>query len=235
MLKHLTIICLFLIAFTAVAQEPVTVDAPVRQEGPSKKEYFWFNPHASVTVPNPTANRGFRKNFNGIYEIQAGMDILVFRGVFVGAVYKNSSFKITGITGATYFHYSPLMKINSTGLRVGGRTYVGSRNRIIYSGSVTLGQSWTNYKDIRCKDSTMAVPVTKYAASYIQPEMSLYFLIEDNFAIGATVSYSMINKNFNPYEICLDSWKAVGTTGSGPIQYFSFGFGFYYSFLKKKG
>lgn len=235
MLKYIAISLVFFKSVSCFAQETPLENTPVRtDEVPSKKEYFWFSPHAAVTVPNPTGNQAFRKNFAGIYEVNAGLDIMPFKGIVVGAVYKNASLKITGITGATYFHYSPLMKINNTGIRVGAKTYVGSRNRMIYMATITVGQSWTHYQDIRCKDSTMAVPVTKYATTYIEPAMSFYFLIENNFAIGATISYDIYNKNFNPYEICLDSWKAVGATGNGPIQYLSFGFGFYYSFYKKK-
>ena len=234
MLKYIGI-GFFLFKFThSIAQEPVVDNTPVREEGPSKKEYFWFSPHASVTIPNPTGNKAFRKNFSGVYEINAGMDIMPFKGFIVGAVYKNATLKINGITGATYFHYTPLMKINNAGIRAGVRTYVGSKNRMIYAATITVGENWTKYKDIRCKDSTIAVPLTKYTTTYVQPEMSLYFLVESNFAIGATVSYGIYSKNFDPYEICLDSWKAVGTVGNGPTQFLSFGFGLYYSFYKKK-
>jgi hypothetical protein len=235
MLKQALIVLLLFGIIPAKAQEPAVDNAPVRaDEGPSRKEYFWFNPHAAVTVPNPTGNKAFRKNLAGVYELSGGLDILLFKGIFVGAVYKNASLKITGITGASYFHYQPVLKLNNAGIRVGGRTYVGSRNRMIYSLSLTLGESWARYKDMRCKDSTVAPALTHFTTSYVQPEMSIYFLLESNFAIGATLSYSVYNKQFDPYEICLDSWKAVGPLGSGPIQYLSFGFGFYYSFYKKK-
>lgn len=234
MIKQAFLVFLLLGAFPLVAQEPAVDNSPARAEGPVKKEYYWFNPHASVTIPNPTANRAFRKNLAGVYEVNAGIDILLFKGVFAGAIYQNSTLKITGITGATYFHYQPLMKINNAGLRIGGRTYIGEKNRVTYTASLTLGESWTHYKDIRCKDSTIAVPVTQYTCSYLQPEMGIYFLVESNFAIGATISYSVYNKRFDPYEICLDSWKAIGDVGNQNSQYLSFGFGFYYSFLKKK-
>lgn len=233
MIKQAFLVFLLLSAFPLVAQEPVD-HSPLADNGPAKKEYYWFNPHAAVTIPNPMANRAFRKNLAGVYEVSAGMDILLFKGIFAGAVYQNATLKITGITGATYFHYQPLMKINNAGIRVGGRSYVGDKNRMILTGALTLGESWTHYKDIRCKDSTIAVPLTRYSCPYVQPEIGIYFLVESNFAIGATVSYSFYNKKFDPYEICLDSWKAVGKAGSEGTQYLSFGFGFYYSFLKKK-
>ncbi|HSH66714.1 MAG TPA: hypothetical protein VLB84_13195 [Bacteroidia bacterium] len=235
MLKYISIVFFLLNILPIRAQEPSTDNTPVRSDDvPSQKEYYWFTPHAAITVPNPTGNTAFRKNFAGVYEVSAGMDVMPFKGIFVGAVYKNATLKITGITGATYFHYSPIMKINNAGIRVGGKTFVGSRNRMTGQASVTFGQNWTMFKDIRCKDSTMAVPVPKYTCTYLEPEIALYFLLENNFAIGITVSYDIYTKNFNPYDICLESWKTIGSTGSGPTQYFSFGFGFSYSFYKRK-
>ena len=234
MIKQAFIVFLLLGALPLVAQEPVDNSPPSADNGPVKKEYYWFNPHASVTIPNPMANRGFRKNLAGVYELSAGMDILLFKGIFAGAVYQNATLKITGITGATYFHYQPLLKINNAGIKVGARTYLGEKNRMIFTGSLTVGESWGHYKDIRCKDSTIAVPMTRYTSPYVQPEIGIYFLVESNFAIGATISYTASRKIFNPYEICLDSWKPVGNVGSEGTQYLSFGFGFYYSFLKKK-
>lgn len=233
MIKQAFLVFLLLGAFPLVAQEPA--DSPPKADsGPVKKEYYWFNPHAAVTIPNPMANKEFRKHLAGVYEVSAGMDILLFKGIFAGAMYQNATLKITGITGATYFHYQPLMKINNAGIRVGGRKYIGEKNRMTFTGSLALGQSWTHYKDIRCKDSTIAVPMTHYACSYIQPEIGVYFLVESNFAIGATISYTSYSKKFDPYEICLESWKPVGNVGNETTQCLSFGFGFYYSFLKKK-
>lgn len=234
MIKQAFLAFLLLITIPVIAQEPTT-DTPVRtDDGPVKKEYYWFNPHAAVNIPNPMSNKAFRKHMAGVYEVSAGMDILLFRGFFAGAVYEHTTFKITGITGATYFHYQPLMKVNNAGLRVGARSYIGSRNRMIGVASVTVGESWAHFKDIRCKDSTVAVPLTRYTSPYVQPEIGVFFLVESNFAIGATISYTACTKKFDPYEICLDSWKAIGDVGSGSTQYLSFGFGFYYSFLKKK-
>jgi hypothetical protein len=201
---------------------------------PLKKNYYWFTPHASVAIPNPMNNTAFKKNFVGVYEINAGLDINVFKGIFVGGAYKNATLKITGLIGSQNFHYTPLMKINNAGLRVGAKTFIGAKNRIIYSASIMMGQTWTQYTDLYCADSTKT-PVSKYNASYIEPEMSIYFLVESNFAIGATLSYSIYRKNFDPYEICLNDIKSpIGPVGGGSTQIFSFGFCFSYSFLKKK-
>ena len=237
MLKKILYLLLFTSSITVFAQEPTTENTSSTKTpsyAPLQKDYYVFNPRVTVAVPNPMNNTAFKKNFAGVYEVNAGMDITVFKGLFVGAGYKNATLKITGLIGTQNFHYSPLMKINNAGIRVGGKTFIGAKNRIVYSASLMLGETWTQYRDLRCKDSTQAPALTKYTTSYIEPEMSLYFLIESNFSIGLTVSYAIYKKDFDPYEICLNEIKPVGTIGSGPTQILSFGFGVYYSFLKKK-
>lgn len=237
MLKKIFCLFLYVQVISAVAQEPSpesTASSDKSSYEPLKKEQYWFSPHASVTVPNPMNNTAFKKNFAGVFQVNAGLDINIFKGVFVGAEYANATLKITGLIGTQNFHYSPLMKINNAGIRVGGKTFIGAKNRIIYSASVLVGQNWTHYTDLRCKDSTVAPPLTKYTTSFIQPEMSLYFLVESNFAIGATISYSIYRKHFDPYEICLNEIKPVGKVGAGTTQTLNFGFTVCYSFLKKK-
>ncbi len=233
-----TFCLLFCIATISVsAQEPTpenNTPAKTSNYESLQKQYYWFSPHVSAGVPNPMNNTAFKANFAGVYFANAGMDINIYKGLFVGVGYTNATLKITGLLGTQNFHYSPLMKMNNAGIRVGGKTFIGAKNRIVYSASVMLGQTWTHYTDLRCKDSTMAPPLTKYTTSFIQPEMELFFLIESNFAIGLTVSYSIYRKDFNPYEICLNEIKPVGPIGSGSTQVLNFGFCAYYNFLKKK-
>jgi len=237
MLKK-TLCLLFCIATISLsAQEPAPENnstAKTSSYTSLEKEYYWFSPHVFVGVPNPMNNKAFKQNFAGVYLVSAGMDISIFKGVFAGVGYTNATLKITGLLGTQNFHYSPLMKIDNGGIRVGAKTFIGAKNRIIYSASVMFGQTWTHYTDLRCKDSTTTPALTKYTASFIEPEMNLYFLIESNFSIGLTVSYSIYRKDFDPYEICLNEIKPVGPIGSGSTQVLSFGFCAYYSFLKKK-
>lgn len=236
MYKHLLIVLLLLKVIPAFAQDPSTESTSTSSDnGPSKKEYYWFSPRVSVTVPHPTGNGSFKKNFIGVYELSASFDIMMFKGVFVGAEYAYGTLKVGGLTGVANFNYNPLMHVNNTGLRVGGQKYLGDRNRVIYTAAIAAGMNWTNFQKLKCKDSTMAPPMSKYSTSYLKPEMNIYFLVESNFAIGATLSYTLYQRKFDPAEICLSDWKAsVGAVTDKATQYLSFGFGFYYSFYKKK-
>jgi hypothetical protein len=234
--KSLLIALLLFTVMPAFAQDPSTENTTTSSDnGPANKEYYWFTPRVSVTVPHPTANGAFKKNFVGVYEVSASFDVMVFKGVFVGAEYAYGTLKVNGLIGVANFHYNPLMHVSNTGFRAGAQKYLGDRNRVIYTAAISAGMNWTNFANLKCKDSTMVPPLTKYSIPYLKPEMNIYFLVESNFAIGATLSYSLYQRKFDPADICLNDWKAsVGTVNNKATQYLSFGFGFYYSFYKKK-
>jgi hypothetical protein len=236
MYKQLLIVLLLFKVIPAFAQDPSTENASTSTDnGPSNKEFFWFSPRVSVTVPHPIANGAFKKNFAGVYELSASFDIMILKGAFIGAEYTYATLKVTGLTGVSNFNYNPLMHINNAGFRVGAQKYLGERNKVIFTAAMAAGMNWTNFEKLKCKDSTVAPMLSKYSTSYLKPEINIYFLVESNFAIGATLSYSIYRRKFDPAEICLNDWKAsVGTVNDKPTQYLAFGFGFYYSFYKKK-
>lgn len=215
------------------AQDDETPEAPVvvdEDAPPPPKLYYLFSPRVSVTVPHPMSNRSFKKSFVGIYEVSAGLNTYLYKGVFLGVTYKNGLLKITE---NKIPDYNASLFINNAGLKLGADKYVGDKNRIIFSGSVSVGKNWSKYQGLVSKDSSKVSP-DSYSCIYVEPELNLFFLIESNFGIGATLSYSIFNTQFNPYELKLNDWTQFGTDNRGSTQYLSFGFGFYYSFLRKQ-
>jgi len=233
--KKLVLILLPIISinFSVFSQEEPAVGVDeVNDESKSyKKEYYFLSPRVSVTVPHPMGNKAFRKSFVGIYEISGGLNIMLYKGLFLGATYKNGLLKITENKIADY---NASMAINNIGLKIGGDFFIGEQNKIIFSGSITGGQNYTKYSGLVCRKPTETPKIKAYTASYIEPELNLFFLVEQNFGIGLTVTYSIFNTEFNPYDLCLNDWASFDKENPGRTQYFSFGFGFYYSLIKKK-
>ena len=62
---------------------PVTPQ-PTDETGPVKKQYYLLSPRVSVTVPHPMGNKSFKKSFVGIYEVSAGLNFMLHKGLFVG-------------------------------------------------------------------------------------------------------------------------------------------------------
>jgi len=196
-----------------------------------KREYYVFSPRVSIDVPHPISNKAFRKTFVGVYDLSAGMNFMIFKGAFVGINYKNSLLKVFENKVADL---DANMQSNSAGIRIGSDFYVGSKNRMIFSASVGAGQNWSNYSKFRSKTILNKPTIYNFNTTYIEPEVSFYFLIEQNFAIGINLNYTMLNQKFDPYELCLNEWAQYDKENSGNISFLNFGFGFYYSFLQKK-
>lgn len=158
------------------------------------------------------------------------MNVMVVKGLFIGGTYKNGLLKITENNVADY---NARLTFNNAGIKVGGDAFIGDRNRIIFSTALTVGQNWSKYSGVSAKNPAKTFK-TDYTCSYLEPELNLFFLIEANFGIGATLSYSVYNKNFDPYEYTLDDYANFDYYRAGVTSYLSFGFGFYYSLVKKK-
>lgn len=217
---------------SSVAQEEENATAQpliAEETPPAPKLYYLFSPRISVTVPHPMGNESFKKCFVGIYEISGGLNIYPAKGAFIGVTFKNGLLKITENKIADY---NASMYINNAAVKLGGDFYVGDRNRVIYSFAVSAGKNWTRYSGLVSKDKNKVLP-SSYTCYYMEPEMNVFFLIEANFGIGATLSYSIFNKTFDPYELALNDWTQFSKDISGNTQYLSFGFGFYYSMIRK--
>jgi hypothetical protein len=226
---------LLFLAFSAFLpaqeDEPKTPFHLFNEEAPARpKQFYVFSPRVSVTVPHPTGNESFKNCFVGIYEVSGGVNVYWLRGLFVGPTYKNALLKITE---NKVIDYNARLAINNLGIKVGGDVYLGEKNRIIFSASVTAGESWNNYGGQSAKNPERTY-TTKYVNGFAEPEMNIFFLIESNFGIGATVSYSFFDHNFNPADFTLTDYSNFDYYKPGITRYLSFGFGFYYSLLRKK-
>lgn len=231
---HTIFISLLFSLFTlsCFSQEDLPVPAtPKTEEFPLKKKHYLFSPRVSVTVPHPIADKSFKKCFVGIYEVSAGLNIFFYKGLFVGVTGKNGLLKITENKIADY---NARMQINNVGGKIGGDLYVGENNKAILSFAVTVGHNWTQYSGLKWRDASKPPLYTSYETNLIEPETNIFFLIESNFAIGATVSYSIFDSHFDPYDLNLNEYSKFSSNNSVSTQYLSFGFGFYYSIVPKK-
>lgn len=202
----------------------------VDDKPPRQKQYYLYSPRVSIIVPHPLGNEAFKKSFVGIYELNGGINLMLYKGLFVGADYKNALLKITE---NKIPDYNASMSINSVAGKIGSDFYVGYKNNMIFSAALSLGQNYTKYSSFISKIPNKQPSINGFKSSYIEPEIDMYFLIEANFGIGVTVAYSVIKRNFDPYELCLNEWSQFPKDNTGSTQYLSFGFGFYYGLSKK--
>ena len=220
-----------MVSLASMAQdEIIPSENPVIDETPRQKLYYLFSPRVSITVPHPLGNNSFKRSFVGIYEINAGLNLMMYKGFFIGGAYKNGLLKITE---NKIPDYDASMAINNVAGKIGNDFYIGSKNNLLLSASVSVGQNYTKFSSFKSKDPQKYPSIKGFKSIYIEPEADMFFLVESNFGIGLTFTYSIIQRNFDPYELCLNEWAQFDKNNSGSTRYLSFGFGFYYGISQK--
>lgn len=182
-----------------------------------------------ITVPHPITNGAFKKSFNGIYDVNASFCFNPIAGLIMGTSFKNGLFSIPSnkIAGLN----STKMQLNDAGIKLGYDYFIS--DIIFFTMAINAGENWTKFTGVSCTDPDRTS--FTYTSGYIEPEMNVNFLIEESFAIGATVSYTIIAKPFDPDFICLNNFATYYSNDyKGSTGYFNFGFGFYYGLLRKK-
>ncbi len=243
---YIVLLFLSLSSFSLYAQDDDGDDAEddnddvsgTHNKSDGEKHYYVFSARANVTVPHPIGNSAFRKSFVGVYEAEVGFNVMLYKGLFIGGTVKNGELKITGnkIAG-----YNAIMEVDNAAGKIGGDLYIGDRNRVIFSAAISVGNNWTHYynmvrKDPKDNNNRISIPLenSRFTTFFYEPEVNLFFLVDDNFGVGATLTYSVYTHTFDPYELSLNQWAAFDANPSGNTSYLSFGFGFYYNFLHKK-
>lgn len=233
--KYLFIFIISLTALLSKAQDSIpSSDTAVIESQILPKANNLFSTRLSFTVPNPTSNKAFVKSFVGIYQINGSMNMALYKGVFIGVTFSNALFQVSKnvIPNKTYAK-QPFVNTYNAAVKIGGDWYIGENNRIIFSADVSVGQSFVRYSAFVCKDPSKNIEITGFKSPYGATEVSMIFLVEPNWGIGPTISYSLINRSFDPYELCLEDWASYSKSNPGATQYLSFGFVCYFNFFRK--
>ena len=186
----------------------------------------------SCTIPNPTSNLAFKKSFVGIYEVNVSFNYNFFKGIGIGATYKNGLFSL------------PISKGNLSGPDTKAEVnYVGGKlnydiflsDITMFSASINVGKNFTKYTSVVCLNPMEGQH--KFSSTYIEPELNMYFFIQENLAIGVNVSEVIVAKSFDPYSICLNetlNLPYISNEISGLTSYLNFGFSVYVGLFRKK-
>jgi hypothetical protein len=193
-----------------------------------------FTARLSITVPNPINNSAFRKSFIGIYQANFSMNMALYKSLYVGVAFSDALLQVDkNIVLNTTYAKQPHVNFYNSAVKLGGDFYVGDKNRWILSADVAIGLSTIKFTDFANKDHTKTIAVTNFKSPYTEIGLGMVFLVESRWGFGPTVSYTFIQRTFNPYELYLNDWSGYNDNNSGATQYFSFGFVCHYSFLAK--
>ncbi len=181
-------------------------------------------------IPHPMFNPAFKRSFDGIYDATFSLDLELKKGFNIGLMYKNSGFQTPADKIA---QLNTKQQYNVGGIRLGYDYFMSSVS--VFSMAVNAGQCYiTSYDIIPLKETH---PIVNHNQGvYVEPELSVSFYTDEQFALGFNLSYEIIGVQFDPYSLGLDQ-HGISYSDSdlhGYTQNLSIGFHFVYSFLKKK-
>lgn len=230
-----------LATFSSFAQDSVAVadTNEVVEDLTLPKVDYLYHSSLSFTVPNPISNNTFKNTFLGIYQIRGAVKLDLFKGIRIGVNFSNAQFKIDKNIIRDYNinvskSYNPRISVYSAAVSLGGTFYVGEKNRIIIDTDVSVGQNYATFNSFSCKDSTKTMRLSDFKSIYGEVTVNLYFLMETNWGLGPSISYTLMDRSLSANELCLEDWTKSKSSGNqNNLQYLNFGFVAYYSFFRK--
>ena len=157
-------------------------------------------------VPNVIANSGFRHSFKGIYEVNASLNIRVASGFSMGVGMKNTLLS----TQERIQNLNVKMQLYTAFVRLAycryhtGKTYSSLAFNVGYNNSF-----FTNV------GALYSPIITKqYNSLVFEPEYSINFALEENFAIGIFASYAFFATPFEAKNIAMQDYSSQSTLGN---------------------
>lgn len=193
-----------------------------------------FAIRAECNVPKVIGSQAYRISFNGLYDGGIKFTSRLMDNFCIGLGYDNALFNTT-----TQFRDAYGRNIN-TRQQVHNGVFSFIYDKILsektfVSISLNTGASYNMYTGVVAMyDSLYKNIPTDFTTAFIKPEISINFLVEDNFAFSINASYNMSLYTFDPKVCRLDKYLNFGQyRNKSNVGWISFGFGFYYGFKRK--
>jgi hypothetical protein len=157
-------------------------------------------------VPNVIANPGFRHSFKGIYEANLSLNIRIASGFSLGVGMKNSLIS----TRERIQDVDIRMQLYTAFARIGYNRY--HTEKTYSSFGVNVGYNNSFFTNVNAIYSPV---ITKqYNSLVFEPEYSINFAVDENFAIGIFISYAFFATPFEAKNIAMQDYSTESTLGN---------------------
>ena len=210
----------------------VTLPAQEKAKEPFKDPLPVFSIRGSCAIPKIIGSEAFRVSFLGVYDASLTFNVRLGKSVTIGIGYQNALFNQT-----SFFRYKGVdtrLQVNNGLVRFGYDKATGPKAFV--SLSVTSGFGVNQYTAVKAiKDSLNGKYPTYFTATFLRPEISYNFLVEDNFAFGILLAYNMVLASYDPNLNAFGTYENFSKyRNKANMGWISFGFNFYYGPKKKK-
>lgn len=218
-MRHIFLIFIILICLQIRAQE-------------TQKELPRISIRSDMGIPKVIGSQAFRTSFLGIYEFNFSTNIRIAKNYFVGIGYKDALLRTQD-----YFkklNVNTKMQSHNGYIRIGFDRFYAENSFATFS--INSGYNFSKYTGTVLKNDTLAHSYpAQFTGAFIEPEIGMYILLDPNFAIGAHISYYYNTTKYDPTLPYLTHWRDFDKLkNNAGMNWLTFGFGFYYGFVRKK-
>lgn len=219
MFKQVSIFIAFLFLFTQVNAQ-------------DKEPLPRFSIRGSCAIPKIIGSEAFRISFLGVYDANLTFNFRLGKKLTLGIGYQNCVFNQT----ATFKNkgLDTRLQVHNGLIRLGFDKFTSPKS--FASLSITSGYGLNKYTAVKAvKDSLNGKYPTFFTATFLRPEASINFLVEDNFAFGILIAYNMVLSSYDPNLNCFATYESFSKyRNKVNMGWISFGFNFFYAPQRKK-
>lgn len=195
------------------------------------KQNARFTIRGNVGIPRTINSKMFRTAFNGVFEANLSFNARVFNNFYVGLGYQISHFQNNKFLQFQYFNNSIPYNTRITGnagfLKLGFDKFFSDKGYMSYS--INSGIMQCNYSNVNLDTNINNKPYGKqvFITPYVQPEVSVNFLVENNLSFSIMLSYTTLFTKFDPKAPRFNQFEEVSKANNSHfMSWINIGFGF---------
>jgi hypothetical protein len=198
---------------------------------PVKKQNAAFTIRGNVGIPRTVSSSMFRNAFNGIYEANLSLNLRLFDNFFAGVGYQNSFFQNNKFLKFKYFNnsvpYETRLLSHAGFIKLGYDKFFSETGYASYS--LNTGIMLNSFTDVNLDTNKKNQPFVsqEFITPYIQPEVSLNFVVDPHLSFSLMLSYATMFYRFDPKAPRLAQFDEVSSKKNNYfMSYINIGFGF---------
>jgi len=198
-----------------------------------------FSIRGNVSIPGPITSKMYRLTFNGVYEANLSFNTRVVNNFYIGVGYQSVMFE--NDKSLYYQNYSAKIPYDTKLIGNGAYArfdYIWFYSKTGYmSYALQAGYMYSRYKNVNEDSSAANQPYvsTKFAAPFVQPEVSVNFIVDKTLSFSINLSYTTQFSHFDPKAPRFNQIKEISEASNNYVMsWINFGFGFNVLLNRKK-
>jgi hypothetical protein len=185
----------------------------------------------NIGIPRMGSSQMFRTCFSGIAETNLSVNVRLFNNFIVGGGYQFDYFQNNKFLKFRYFNavvpYNTRMVGHSGFIKIGIDKFFSQGGYMHYS--INSGLMAFNYTGVNADTSLANRPygLKSFTAPFVQPEMSVNFIVDKNLSFSIMLSYTAMFTKFDPKAPRFNHFEEVTKTSNKSIMsWLNIGLGF---------